>query len=120
MITFTGFSGVQILTLVVSVVLPVLVALATSRLASPGLKAVVLALLAAAVGFLSELLDALHAGTPYDVGAALLTWLGAFVVAVAAHFGLLKPTGITGSRGAVAAAVPGGVGSDDPGRHEAV
>lgn len=111
MITFAGFSWVQILTLVVSIVLPVLVALVTRYNAHPGVKAVALALMAAVVGFLSELLDAVHSGHPYDAGAGALTWLGSFIVAVAVHYGLWKPTGITGSGGAVASALPAGVGA---------
>lgn len=118
-ITFAGFTWVQLLTLLVSVVLPALVALVTKRLASPGLKAVVLAALAALLGFLSELLDALvHAGA-FDVAAAIVWWVTAFVVAVAVHYGLLKPGGITGSQGAIATAVPGGLGAESYGRHAA-
>lgn len=117
MITYSGFTLVQLLTLLVSVVLPALVALLTSRLASPGVKAIALALLAALVGFLSELADALTAGTPFDAAAALMSWVTAFIVAVASHYGLLKPTGVTGSTGAIANALPGGIGRDDPGRH---
>lgn len=117
MITYSGFTWVQMLTLLVSLVLPMLVALATTRLAAPRLKAVVLAVLAAVTGFLSELLDALVNGTAYDLGAAFSTWTYAFILAVAAHFGLLKPAGVTGSSGAIAKALPGGLGRDDPGEH---
>lgn len=117
MITYSGFSWVQVLTLLVSVVLPALVALVTKRMASSGVKAVVLALLAALVGFLSELLHAMVTALSFDVGTVLLTWLTSFIVAVAAHYGLLKPTGLTGSQGAIARAVPGGIGEDDPGKH---
>lgn len=117
MITFAGFSWVLVLTLVVSIVLPVLVALVTRYNAHPRVKAVVLALLAAVVGFLSELLSAVHAGHPYDAGAGALTWLGSFIVAVAVHFGLWKPAGVTGSGGGVANALPSGVGAPTTGRH---
>ena len=116
MITYTGFTWVQLLTLLVSVVLPILVALATQRLASSGLKSIVLAALAAIVGILSELLDALVHGTTYDVGAAIVAWLTSFIVAVAVHYGLLKPVGVTGSGGLVAAAVPAGIGTPSPQR----
>lgn len=117
MVTFNGVTWVQVLTFLVAVALPVLVALVTQRMASSGLKAAVLAALAAATGFLSELLDALVNQTPYDVGAALLIWLGSFVIAVAVHFGLWKPGGVTGSQGVVARAVPGGLGEEQPGKH---
>jgi small basic protein len=114
MIVTSGFSWVQLLTLLVSVILPILVALATNRLSSPGVKAVVLALLAALVGFLSELLDALVDNTAFNLGAAVMSWVTAFIIAVASHYGLLKPTGLTGSKGAVAQAVPGGLGTPVP------
>lgn len=114
MVTFSGVSWIQILTLLVSVVLPILVALVTQRLASPAVKAAILAFLAALLGFCSELLDALTSHTAYNLGPALLTWLTSFLIAVAMHFGLWKPVGVTGATGAVATAVPAGVG----GKHE--
>lgn len=117
MITFSGFTWVQLLTLLVSVGLPALVALVTQRMASSGLKATVLAALAAVTGLASELLDALVHHTAFDVGAALIAWLTAFVIAVAVHYGLLKPAGVTGSQGAIAQAVPGGIGQEQPGKH---
>lgn len=94
MLTFT-FSWVLVLTLLVSTVLPVLVGLVTSRVTSSGKKAVLLAILSAVTGFLSELLAALQAGTPYDIFAGLVTAIGVFIVAVALHFGLWKPTGVS-------------------------
>ena len=86
---------VQILTFVVAILLPLLVGLVTKVVTSPGTKAILLALLAAAAGLLSELVTALTTGATYDLGAALVTWLGIFIVAVATHFGLWKPTGVS-------------------------
>lgn len=106
MLTFSGFTWIQVLTLLVSVVLPAIVALVTQRAASPGTKAIALALLAAVIGFLSELLDALVNSTAYDVGAALFTWVTSFIVAVVVHYGLLKPLAITGSNGSIQASTP--------------
>lgn len=104
MLTFT-FSWVLVLTLLVSTVLPVLVALVTSRVTSSGKKAVALAVLSAITGFLSELLAALEAGAPYDIFTGLVTAVGVFIVAVALHFGLWKPTGVAskvqGDRGLI-------------------
>lgn len=117
MITFSGFTWVQLLTLLVSVVLPAVVALITQRMASSGLKATVLALLAAVTGLSSELLNALVHDKPFDLGTALIAWLTSFVIAVAVHYGLLKPAGLTGSQGAIAKSVPGGLGSEQPGKH---
>lgn len=115
MIIASSITWVQLLTLLVSVVLPAAVALVTQRLASSGVKALMLAFLAAVTGFLSELLDALVTALPFDLGAALMSWLTVFIVAVASHYGLLKPTGVTGTDGALARAVPAGVGK--PSRH---
>lgn len=117
MITYAGFTWVQLLTLLVSFVLPALVALVTKRMASSGLKAVTLFGLSALLGFLSELLDALVTALPFELGAAVFFWLASFVLAVASHYGLLKPLKMTGSQGAIATAVPGGIGADDAGRH---
>jgi hypothetical protein len=82
-----------ILGLLVSTVLPLLVGLVTRLNTSPGLRAVILAGLAAVTGLLSELGAAVSAGRPYDLGVGLLAALGAFLVAVGMHFGLFKPTG---------------------------
>lgn len=117
MITYTGPTWVQLLTFVVSVLLPALVALVTKRMASARLKAVTLLLLTALTGFLSELLDALVTALPFELGTAAMTWLMSFVIGVVAHYGLLKPAGVTGSQGVLATKVPGGIGVDDPGKH---
>lgn len=117
MITFSGFTAEQWLMLLVSVVLPALVALVTKRMASSGLKAVVLLLLAAMLGFSTELYDAVVHAAEFDVGTAASSWLLSFFVAVGAHYGLLKPAKVTGSRGVLANKVPGGIGTDEPGKH---
>jgi hypothetical protein len=93
MLTFI-FSWVTLLTLIVGTVLPVLVALVTTRVTSSGKKAVLLAVLSAITGLLSELLNALQAGVSYDLFAGLVTAVTVFIVAVALHFGLWKPTGV--------------------------
>ena len=83
---------VQALTLAVGTVLPVLVGLVTTRVTHPGAKAVTLALLAALTALGTEALSAAQAGTPYDLGRGAVMALGVWVVAVATHFGLWKPT----------------------------
>lgn len=88
-----AFSWVGILTLVVTVILPILTGLVTTRLTSSGKKAVVLALLSALTGFGAELLNALTNGQVYDVFTGLLTAFTAFLIAVALHFGFWKPVG---------------------------
>lgn len=86
---------IPVLQLVIAVLLPVLVGLVTTRTTSPGRKAVLLAALAVVSSLLTELAAALTAGEVYNLGLALVYGLGTFLVAVATHYGLLKPTGIS-------------------------
>lgn len=86
-------SKAQIIGLLVTLVLPVLVGLVTTRVTSAGAKAVLLLLLTAANGFLVELGAA---GPGYNVANGVFYAAVSFVTAVAVHFGFLKPTGISG------------------------
>ena len=86
---------IPVLQLVLGVLLPVLVGLVTTRATRPGAKAVLLAALSVLTSLLTELIGALQAGTVYNLGLALILGLGTFIVAVATHYGLLKPTGIS-------------------------
>jgi hypothetical protein len=96
MLQFTA-SLVGILTLIVTVILPILTGFVTTRMTSPGKKAVVLALLSAITGFGAELLNALANHLAYNVFTGLLTFLTAFLIAVALHFGFWKPVGVSGA-----------------------
>ena len=84
-----------IIGLIVSTVLPILTGLVTTRVTSGAWKAVILALLAAVTGLGTELLASIQAGTTYDLGTGLILALTAFLVAVAMHFGLWKPTTVS-------------------------
>ncbi|WP_279402103.1 hypothetical protein [Arthrobacter sp. JCM 19049] len=84
----------QVFTLLAAVVFPLLVGLVTKRATNPGRKAVLLAGLSVLISLCTELAAALEAGTSYNLGMALLTGLGSFLVAVAMHYGLWKPTGV--------------------------
>lgn len=97
------------LTLVALVLLPSLTGFVTQRLAHPGLKAGVLAVL---VLITSAVNEALAAGgiLAFDVSSFLAHSLILFLGAVATHYGLLKPVGLTGGDGAIARAVPAGIG----------
>jgi hypothetical protein len=79
--------------LAVSVVLPVLVGLVTTRITRPGVKAVLLLALSGLNGFLVE---AAAPGPDYDVQNAVILTLVAFGTGVLSHFGLWKPTGVSG------------------------
>jgi hypothetical protein len=79
--------------LAVSVVLPVLVGLVTTRVTHAGAKAVLLLALTALNGFLVEYANR---GDSYDFGTAVVLSLVSFGAAVLSHFGLWKPTGVSG------------------------
>lgn len=79
--------------LLVSVVLPVLVGLVTTRVTSAGLKAVLLLALSTLNGLLVEYAAP---GDGYDVGTAVILALVSFGTGVLMHFGLWKPTGVSG------------------------
>lgn len=79
--------------LAISVILPVLVGLVTTRVTHAGAKAVLLLALTALNGFLVELSTA---GDDYDLGSAVVLTLVSFGTAVLSHFGLWKPTGVSG------------------------
>ena len=87
-------SKAQIIGLLVTLVLPVLVGLVTTRVTSAGAKAVLLLALSTANGFLVELAGPHDAG--YSVGTAAVLALVSFGTGVLAHFGLWKPTGVSG------------------------
>lgn len=79
--------------LAISVVLPVLVGLVTTRVTHEGVKAVLLLALSGLDGFLVEYV----AGGPgYDVGTAAVLAMVAFATGVLSHFGLWKPVGVAG------------------------
>ncbi len=79
----------------ISTVLPLLVGLVTKRVTHAGKKAILLAVLSAANGLLTELAASIAAGTAYDIGVGGLTALTGFLVAVGLHYGIYKPTGLS-------------------------
>lgn len=94
MITFE-FSWLTLLTFIVAILLPLAVGLVTKLDTKPARRAILLALFAAIAGFLNELITAISTGGSFNVSEALFLWVGIFVVSVAAHFGVLKPTGLS-------------------------
>lgn len=97
------------LTLIATVLLPMLVAIVTARLAHPGIKAGILALLSLLTAVVNELL-ANDGQATFDLSSALATALGVFLGAVGLHYGLLKPTNVTGAGGAIQSTLPSGLG----------
>lgn len=98
------------LTLVLGTGLPMLVAFITAQEANAGLKAVVLAGLAAVGGILQELVSVSGDLGALDWNASLANATTVFLIAVGAHFGLLKPVGLTGSDGSIQSNVSSGIG----------
>ncbi len=80
--------------LLISVVLPVLVGLVTTRVTHAGVKAVLLLALSTLTGFLVEYGGPHDAG--YSVGTAAMLALVSFGTGVLSHFGLWKPVGVSG------------------------
>jgi len=80
--------------LLISVVLPVLVGLVTTRITHAGVKGVLLLALSTLNGFLVEYVGPHSDG--YSVQTAAVLAIVSFGVSVLTHFGLLKPAGISG------------------------
>lgn len=106
----SGISAAQWLTVVINVLLPIVVALVTNRTADGAVKALVLLTLSALSGYLVQVLAAVQAGVLIDWSQVTFTAVVGLVVAVASHFGLWKPVGLTGSNGVVQVKVPSGIG----------
>lgn len=85
---------IQVLTLLVGTVLPILVNLVTTKVTSNAKKSLILLALAGVSGLLGELLSALKADVTYDLGAGLLFALTNFIIGVAMYHGLWKTTGV--------------------------
>jgi len=80
--------------LVISIVLPVLVGLVTTRVTHAGVKAVLLLALSTLNGFLVEYAGPHDSG--YSVGTAAVLALVTFGGGVLSHFGFWKPVGVAG------------------------
>lgn len=79
--------------ILVSIILPVLVGLVTKSSTASGIKAVILLLLTTISAYLTQ---AIAYGVDHFAWASAgLAAVLSFVTAVASHYGLLKPTGIT-------------------------
>jgi hypothetical protein len=94
--TFT-LDGAAIIQLLVATILPIMVGLVTTRVTSAGRKAWLLASLALVTSVLVEWGSALNAKETFDIGVALIAAIPTFAVSVATHYGLWKPTGVTGA-----------------------
>jgi hypothetical protein len=99
-----AWSAVQIVSVLVGTLIPILTALVTRSTASSGVKAVVSLGLSAVTGFGTEFINA---GDAFYWQGALLTTIVTFVTSVATYYGLWKPTNVAGSNSAAARAFTG-------------
>jgi hypothetical protein len=87
--------------LVIGTVLPIVVGLVTKSNTPAATKAVILLALAAVISVGQEIV----AAGGFDLKPTLLKLALLFLTAVGAHFGLLKPAGVTGAGSATAGAL---------------
>jgi 20S proteasome alpha/beta subunit len=95
------------LSFIIAVVLPAVVALVTKRFSTGLVKSVTLLLLSAIGGALTSIQAT---GGTFEWRAAATGFAVTFITSVCVHFGLLKPSGITGDDGKIAQKVPAGIG----------
>lgn len=94
-------NGLQVLQFIIAIFLPLLVGLVTTRVTASGAKAVLLLALSAISAVLTGWAAAAQEGSVFDMGTALLSALGTFVVGVAMHYGLWRPVGASAAVQAV-------------------
>lgn len=83
-----------LLSLAITIVLPILVGLVTKRSTGAGVKAVLLLVLAAVNAVLSAWLQSVNTAAVFDWIPVVYTTAVNFLIAVAMHFGLWRPTGV--------------------------
>ena len=94
--TFTHDHWMALLQIVITVALPLVVALVTRGDTDRNIKAMLLLGLNIVSNVLAELADALTNNTVFDVATVLIGMVVTFVIGVAAHYGLWDPTGVAG------------------------
>jgi hypothetical protein len=103
----TRLDQIVLINFALGVLLPMLTAFVTKRLAGSSVKGVILLLLSAIGGFLTQYLSQ---DSNWHWKTAVFSFALTFIAAVGTHYGLLKPTGVTGTNGAIQVRVPGGIG----------
>lgn len=84
---------VILINFVIAIVFPLLVGLFTKLSTSDSVKAIALATISILSGLLSQFVESLVTQHSFDWFTAVIAALGAWVIAVASHFGVWKPTG---------------------------
>lgn len=90
------FSWALLVQFILAIVLPLLVALVTTRAHSGALRAVLLAGLTLATSLLTTLLAGLT-GTPIEWFSVLIGAIGSFVISVASYFGIWRAEDANGN-----------------------
>lgn len=90
---FDPSSLTGLLSLIITVLLPLLVGLITTRTTSPAVRAILLLAFAAIKGFLEAWLQAINTDVDFAFVPVAITIAVNFVIAVVVHFGLWKPVG---------------------------
>ncbi len=80
--------------MLLTVIMPVIVGLVTTRTTSSAVKSWLLAGLTLLTSILTGMADSYATGLPFNLGMALIDAVPAFVVSVATYYGLWKPTGV--------------------------
>lgn len=88
---------ISVLTLIVGTVMPIMVALVTTRVTSGAIKAWLLAAFTLVSTILQAILLSAQSGIPFELGAVFISAITQFIISVAIYYGLWKPTGIAGS-----------------------
>lgn len=97
--------GQLLLNVLVGIILPMLVGVVTHRLAASWVKSLVLLALSIIGGLLTTVTVASFRWQDF-----VTNFLLQFGSAVVAHYGALKPTGITGSNGVIQKVISAGIG----------
>lgn len=84
--------GQLALQMFVAVVLPGLVGLVTTRLTPGAWKSSLLVILTIVASVTTELVKAVQVGTPFNVSQALMIAAGSYILSMAVHTGIMKPT----------------------------
>lgn len=93
-VTF-AFSWALLVQFALAIVLPLFVALVTTKLQSGALRAVLLAVLTLVTSLLTTFLSWLT-GTPVEWFSVLLAAIGSFVISVSTYFGVWRATDVNG------------------------
>jgi hypothetical protein len=84
-----------LLSLVLTMLLPLLVAIVTTRITSANVKAILLLALVVVKTFIEALISAEQQHIDFDAVPFLMNLVLNFIIAVVMHFGLWKPTGVS-------------------------